>query len=329
MTYFRIPARIAGALVTMAALLFSAPPALAEGQTDKQTTVKLTYARGGGNITLLARERGEFAKRLAAQGINVEWVGPFSSHAQSIQAVVGKSADFSFGGSTTPGIAAILAGSPVVFTQFYVYQPRTSAIIARDGSGINRVEDLIGKTVAVNRSGLGEVLLVAALEKHNIERSKVKAIYLNAADAASALGSGKVDAWAWWSPAIDIARQNYKAHNVFIESEQDQIYDFSSFLTRRDFARDHPDLVKAVGAAYAAEGEWATAHPQEVEAISQATGKYSDEVKDYFISLKRQYQFYPADDAQFLQTLQNAADWLTRHKILPQAVKVTDLIAKH
>ncbi len=69
----------------------------------------------------------------------------------TLQAVTGGSADFSFGGSTTPALAAIIAGSPLVFTQFVVYEPRTTAIIARNDSGINKVEDLVGKSVAVNR----------------------------------------------------------------------------------------------------------------------------------------------------------------------------------
>ena len=79
----------------------------------------------------------------------MEWVGPFPNHAPSIQAVVGDSADFSFGGSTTPALAAILAGSPLVFAQFAGVEPRTTSIIAKDSSGINSVPDLVGKSVAV------------------------------------------------------------------------------------------------------------------------------------------------------------------------------------
>jgi len=56
----------------------------------------------------------------------------------------------------------------------------------------------VGKSVVVNRSGLGEFLLVAALEKHEVDRAKVKFVYLNPPDAAPALASGKVDAWSTW-----------------------------------------------------------------------------------------------------------------------------------
>src|SRR3984885_898401 len=114
--------------------------------------VRLTWGLSG--LNLVAKERGEFEKLLAEDGIKVEWLGPFPNHAPTLQAVTGGSADFSFGGSTTVGLAAIVPGSPLVFAQFMVYEPRTAAIIAKDDSGINRIDDLVGKSVAVNRSGL-------------------------------------------------------------------------------------------------------------------------------------------------------------------------------
>ncbi|MDR2669247.1 MAG: NrtA/SsuA/CpmA family ABC transporter substrate-binding protein [Desulfovibrio sp.] len=308
-----------------AALVSSMGPLKAVGRTTD--TVRLTYARGGGNITLLAKERGELEKHLAAQGIKVEWVGPFPSHAPSMQAVVGGSADFSFGGSTTPGLAAILAGSPLVFSQFYIYLPRTTAIIAKDPA-IKGPQDLVGKSVAVNRSGLGEMLLIAGLEKHRVDVSKVNVVYLNPPDAGPALAAGKVDAWAMWSPAVDIARQNYNAHNIYEEKDLDYLLDFSTFLIARSFAVRNPDLVRAVNEAFILEGQWASGHTTEVENICQKTGKYSDEVRDFFISLKRTYQFYPPNDVKFLADFQKAADWLSSHGVLPGPITVSEHVAQ-
>jgi sulfonate transport system substrate-binding protein len=300
-------------------------PRKAFGRTTD--TVRLTYARGGGNITLLAKERGELEKTLEKQGIKVEWIGPFPSHAPSMQAVVGGSADFSFGGSTTPGLAAILAGSPLVFSQFYIYQPRITAIIAKDPK-IKTVHDLVGKSVAVNRSGLGEMLLVAALEKYKIDKSKVNSVYLSTADAASALSADKVDAWAMWSPAVDIARQNYKAHDVFVEKDLGFMLDFSTFLIRREFSENNPDLVQAVNAAFAAEGNWATAHTRELEQICQDAGKYSDEVRDFYIANKKTYQFFAPDDAKFHEEFKKAADWLYEHDIIKQKIDPAEHVAR-
>lgn len=300
----------------------------AKAATDRVTdTVRLAWGLGG--LPLIAKQRGAFAKQLGQDGIKVEWVGPFPNHAPSIQAVVGGSADFSFGGSTTPALAAILAGSPLVFSEFAVVEPRTTAIIARDGSGINKITDLVGKTVAVNRSGLGEFLLVAALEKYHVPRSKVNVVYLNPPEAAPAFGSGQVDAWGMWSPAVDIARSQFKAHNIFLEGRDlDFQIDFSSWLITREFSQKNPGLVRAVNAAFVAEAAWASDHPTEAETIAQKQGEYSDQIRDAFIAQKRRYNLKSVNDTAFVKQLQTAADWLVAHNILPEQITVGDHLAK-
>jgi len=310
---------------TLAGLDLGEPAWSATGRTTD--LVRLTWGLSG--LNLIAKERGEFEKVLAKDGIKVEWLGPFPNHAPTLQAVTGGSADFSFGGSTTPALAAIIAGSPLVFTQFVVYEPRTTAIIAKDDSGINRIEDLVGKSVAVNRSGLGEFLLVAALEKHKVDRSAVKFVYLNPPDAAPALASGKVDAWSMWSPGVDIARLEYKAHDIFLEGRDLEFQiDYTSYLTTRKFATDNPALVRAVNDAFRAEGRWISENSKEAEYIAQRAGKYSDQVRDQFIAMNRQYRYFPVNDEKFLSELQRAADWLVARKVLPEPIKVTDHLAQ-
>lgn len=317
-----LQAAIAGAALGGAGL-----PLLAHGKSRNTDTVRLAWGKGG--LPGIARTRGEFEKTLAKDGIKVQWVGPFPNHAPSLQAVTGGSADFGFGGSTTPALAAMIAGSPLVFTQFAVVEPRSTAIIAKDGSGIDKVADLVGKTVAVNRSGLGEFLLVAALEKHGIARDKVKFVYLNPPDAGPAFAQGKVDAWSMWSPGVDIARVEYKAHDVFFEGRDlEFLIDFNSYVTHRKFAEENGDIVRAVNAAYRAEGEWITKNPKEAEILVQKDAGYSDAVRDSLIRLARRWEFHGADDARFIATFQGAADWLSERKILPQKVKVTDYIVK-
>jgi sulfonate transport system substrate-binding protein len=290
-------------------------------------TVRLGWGFGG--LPLIAKERGEFAKQLGEDGIKVEWVGPFPNHAPSIQAVTGGSSDFSFGGSTTPALAAIIAGSPLVFAQFSVVNPRTTAIIAKDGSGIEHVADLVGKTVAVNRSGVAEFLLVAALEKYKVDRSKVKVVYLNPPEAAPAFGSGQVDAWAMWSPGVDIARSQYRGHDIFVEGRDlDFQIDFGSWLITRRFSEHNPALVRAVNDAFAAEANWASEHPAEAETIAQRQGNYSDQIRDTFIAQKRRYTLKSVNDAAFVGELQTAANWLVARKVLPEPVTVTEHLAK-
>ncbi len=321
--FLRHTAFAAGAAAATATSL----PAWSARAGRNTDTVRLGWGRGG--LPLLAKERGEFEKLLAKDNIKVQWIGPFPNHAPSLQAVTGGSSDFGFGGSTTPALAAMIAGSPLVFTNFLVVNPRSTAIIAKDASGIKSVKDLVGKSVAVNRSGLGEFLLVAALEKNGVDRKLVKFVYLNPPDAAPAFSQGKVDAWSMWSPGVDIARSEYKAHDIFFEGRDlDFGIDFSSWVTSRKFADENPEIVRAVNSAFVAEGQWASAHPVEAEKINQREASYSDAVRDVQAGYKRTYDFHGVDDAKFIKSLQFAADWLSERQILPKKIAVVDYLAK-
>ena len=315
--------------ITRRALLaapLAALPLAARADGRSTDTVRLCYGLSG--LPLLAKQRGAFADLLARDGIKAQWVGPFPAHAPSLQAVVGGSADVSFGGSSTPAFASLLAGSPLVFTQFAVADPRTTAIIARNGSGIDHVGDLAGKSVAVNRSGLGEFLLVAALEKYGVDRSKVRFVYLNPPEAAPAFASGQVDAWSMWSPQVDIARHQFKAHTIFLEGQElDFQIDVSSFLMPKRFVRDNPVIVRAVNAAYAAEAAWASDNTVEAERLAQAQGGYDDALRDEYVALRRRYLVYATTDDRFVMQLQKATEWLVKRRVLPESLTVRDYLA--
>jgi sulfonate transport system substrate-binding protein len=322
--------RAAGGLLAGAATgsLIPASARAADRKLTRNTDlVRVSWGYGG--LPDISRQRGVFEKTLAAKGIKVEWVGPFPNHAPSIQAVVGGSADFGFWGSTTPALASMLAGSPIVFNAFDVYAPRSTAIIVKNASGIHSVADLVGRKVAVNRSGLGEFLLIAALEKHHVDRDKVQFVYLNPPDAAPAFAQGKVDAWSMWSPAVDIARFNNDAKDIFNEGRDlDFLIDYSSLVTRRKFTEENSELIRAVIDAYYADGAWQSANAAESERLVQREAKYPDQVRDYLASLKRVNQFHEPDDAAFIAQFQRAADWLAERKIIHSRIKVADYSIK-
>ncbi|MCB4320727.1 aliphatic sulfonate ABC transporter substrate-binding protein [Alcaligenes sp. 13f] len=320
-------------LLTRRSLLKAGGAALASGlvlpafsrsalANDTQT-VRLGWGPGG--IPPIARRRGELEKRLLAQGIKVQWVGPFPNHAPSMQAIVGGSADFSFWGSTTPALAAMLAGSPLVFASFNVYSPRSTQIIVKKNSGIDQVSDLVGKRIAVNKAGLGEFLVVAALEKHNIDLKDVQFVYLNPPDAGPAFASNKVDAWAMWSPGVEISLIANDAKSLFFEGKDlDFLIDYSSLVVARDFAEKQPALVRAVLDAYYEEGKWISEHPEEAEELARQENGYSEAVRDLLISYRRQNRFYEAGDQNFMADFQRAADWLAERKIIKAPIKVSD-----
>jgi sulfonate transport system substrate-binding protein len=326
MTYNGMKRRKMLQLASAGALSLALPP-LARKAYGAADTIRITYQRNN-NITYMARERGEFAKRLAQRGFEVEWVGPFPNHAPALQAVVGGSADMGFGGSCSVGLASIIAGSPLVFALLGEMVPRSAVVMTKDPA-IRGVPDLIGKTVACNRSGLGELVTVGALEKYGIDRTKVKFLYMNPPDGALAFSSGKVDAWAMWSPVADITLEREKgARVIFTETDVDIELDHTGYLCTREFAENSVPLLRAFIETIREEADWYNSHHREVETLGRELGGYSEAVMEHFINQNKRFNLRQVDDEEFLDRFQKTADWLSDHQVLPRKIKVRDYLAK-
>jgi sulfonate transport system substrate-binding protein len=285
--------------------------------------VRLTY----GAISV-PKTRGVFEKTLNDQGIDVEWVGPFPNHAPTLQAVATNTADFSFGGSSTPADQALLSGNKLVYVAWSKSTPRTSSILVRPQSGITDVKGLAGRKVAVNKAGLGEFLLVAALEKYGVPRDSVTFTYLNPPDAAPAFGAGKVDAWSIWSGPLELAEVQYDAKRIFTDGDElDKQIDFGTYLVREDYAKKEADTIRKVIAAYKAEQDWANANPAEAQKIGNAVSKYPQPVVDKLVQQNVQVTWSLINDDGIAQ-LQAGADWLSDHKVLSDKISIADHAVK-
>ena len=281
--------------------------------------VRLTYG-----VISVPKTRGVFERTLAEQGIDVEWIGPFPNHAPTLQAVATGTADFSFGGSSTPADQALLSGNKLTYVAWATTRPRLSSILALPNSGITSVKDLAGRKVAVNKAGLGEFLLVAALEKYGVPRESVTFTYLNPPDAAPAFGSGKVDAWGIWSGPMELAEVKYGARRIFTDGEElDRQIDFSTYLVREDYARKEADTIRKVIAAYKAEADWVNAHQAEAQKIGNAVSKYPDAVVEKIVAGNVQTTWSLINDDGIAQ-LQAGADWLSERKVLSDKIKIAD-----
>jgi sulfonate transport system substrate-binding protein len=297
----------------------AAPAGTGAAASGERKLVRLTYS-----ASTLAKARPSFEQGLKAQGIDVEWVGPFPNHAPTLQAVVGNTADFSFGGSSTPADQAIISGSPLKYVAWGVTKPRTTAILALPDSGITSVKDLKGKSVAVNKAGLGEFLLVAALEKYKIDKNDVRFVYLNPPEAAPAFAAKQVDAWSIWSGPLEKSEIENEAKAIFIEGDEiDRQIDFTTYLVREDYAEEEADTIRKVILAYKAQTDWANQNKVEAQKIVNEVAKYSQPVVDKIISKNTETAWNFIDD-KAISDLQYGADWLAERGVLSEEIDIAE-----
>jgi sulfonate transport system substrate-binding protein len=244
--------------LTLILVLF-ALPAVAGAET-----IRIGWLRAPNDLTL-ARAHGSLEKALAAQGVTVEWAGPFAAAAPAMEAMNAGAIDIT-AGSSTSSITALAAGVPMVVFAYQPMSPASEAILVPRTSNIRTLRDLEGHTVAVNRGGTGEYLLMRALDRNGVDPARVRRVYLSPSDSGPSFLAGRVDAWATWDPFVAIGIAAYGgrvlADGAAIQSENAVV-----LIASKAFASRHAGLLRSVFGVLQAENAWSLTHKAEAGAI--------------------------------------------------------------
>ncbi|MEU6658064.1 NrtA/SsuA/CpmA family ABC transporter substrate-binding protein [Streptomyces sp. NPDC046821] len=206
---------------------------------------------GNSGVLALGKKDGSLDRALAKVHAKVEWTGSAGPFAPAAQAMNAGQLDIATG-SITSGITSLAQTPGFAFFSATAPDPVGEGILARKGSGIDRIEDLVGKKVAVNQGGTGEYLLLKALADHHIPADKVERVYLRPDQTAAVFNTGKVDAWAVWS-TYAVAELGGGKAKFIADGKQIGSDNYSLNAVRTDFAKQHPEVVKALY-AYLHEG---------------------------------------------------------------------------
>ncbi len=102
------------------------------------------------------------------------------------------------------------------------------------GPKFKTVEELRGKSIALEQFSVSHFILINVLAKHGMTQNDVKIVNLSAGDAAAAFMTGRVDAAVLWNPWIHQIEVSGKGHTLF---------------TSKDLPGMVPDLLVARSAA--------------------------------------------------------------------------------
>jgi len=144
-----------------------------------------------------------------------------------------------------------------------------------DGSGqmmvkdpaIKTVQDLVGKTIAINTlAGINEVAVRTTLGKEGVDASTVKFIEVPIPSMPAALDEGQADAVMVGEPFVTIAARA-GAHPLPV-SYASMAHDlpFAGWFTTEKFVEDHRDVVDRFTAGLTRSLEYAEANPAEARA---------------------------------------------------------------
>ena len=256
---------VLGAVLALS--LCAAGPATAAETTE----VRLDWATYN-PLSLLLKERGYVEEALKPKGIKVHWVQSLGSN---------KALEFLNAGAidigSTAGAAALVArinGNPI--KAIYAFsRPEWTALVTRKDAGITKPADLKGKRVAVTRGTDPHIFLIRALQGAGLTEKDAKLVLLQHPDGRTALDRGDVDAWAGLDPMMAAA----EIENGDVLFFRDAAANTWGVLDVREaFAKENPDLVKAVVAAYEKVRAEAQADPAALKAALVTATKLPEPV---------------------------------------------------
>jgi taurine transport system substrate-binding protein len=188
-----------------------------------------------------------------AIGRTVDW-RKFDSGADVIAAIAGGSIDIGLVGSSPLAVAAT---NKLPIETFLISDEigDAEALVVRNGSGIEKPEDLAGKTVAVPFVSTTHYSLLAALKHWGIEPSKLKIVNIRPPEIAAAWARGDIDAAYVWDPALGAIKETGKVLVSSADVAKWGSPTFDAWIVRKEFAEKNPEavtaFVKVTGAAYA------------------------------------------------------------------------------
>lgn len=256
-------------LLAAAALGLSGGPAAV--RAAEVSEIRLDWATYN-PVSLLLKDKGFLEEALKPKGIKVRWVQSLGSN-KALEFLNGGAIDF----GSSAGAAALLArinGNPVKVIYAYS-RPEWTALVTRKDTGIAKPADLKGKRVAVTRGTDPHIFLVRALQSAGLTEKDAKLVLLQHPDGRTALDRGDVDAWAGLDPMMAAA----EIENGDVLFYRDPAANTWGVLdVREDFAKEHPDLVRTVVAAYEEARAFALKNPDALKDALIAATKLPDPV---------------------------------------------------
>ncbi|WP_447776155.1 aliphatic sulfonate ABC transporter substrate-binding protein [Pseudomonas chlororaphis] len=251
---FRFPLARARYLLGACALALSLQP-LAQAAESPPAEVHLDYAYYS-PVSLVLKRFGFLEKALPQT--KVSWVLSQGSN-RSLEYLNSGGVDF----ASSASLAAVLSranGSPI--KSVYVYsRAEWTALVVRKDSPYRTVADLKGKKIAATKGTDPYLFTLRSLQQAGLKKDDVELVHLQHPDGRTALEKGDVDAWAGLDPHMAASEVQAGSRLLYRNSAFNS---YGVLSVTEQYAKEHPQTIATVLAAYEQAREWSLKHPDEL-----------------------------------------------------------------
>ncbi len=302
------------ALVALLVVLVAGP-----APSQLLTTIRIaTTPIDAGSEPYYAQAMGFFKK----VGINVE-ITPISNGAGVAAAVAGGAADI--GQSNIVSLAAAHdRGVPFVIiapASLYTSRVPQSALVVAKNSPLRTARDLDGKTLAA--AGLKTIAQIGPqvwIDRNGGNSASIKWVEMPFSATADAVASGRVDAALLSEPELGDALTNGSVRVLsYCYDAIGRDFLIGAWFSTADWAKAHPDLVRAYANVMSQTARWARANPQQSAKILE------QETKVRITPVTKRVLFGERLDPAAVQPLIDVA---ARYGLLKTSFPAAEIIAK-
>lgn len=225
--------KLLAALVGTAAVVLSG----GAGAAEKKVTVGYQTDALPSSVAIA---NGEFQK---ATGYDIDF-RKFNSGADVFSAIASGDVQVGYVGSS-PLAAATSRGLDVKAFQLASISGTDEALVVRNGSGIESVNDLKGKKLAAAPVSTDHYQLLALIKSQGLSEKDVQVFTIPQPEIVAAYNRGDIDGGFVWDPALTELKKNGKVLVTSRDVAEKGAPTFSAWVASSNFAKDNPDFLKA------------------------------------------------------------------------------------
>jgi ABC-type nitrate/sulfonate/bicarbonate transport system substrate-binding protein len=223
---------------------------------------------------LYALRTGMFARA----GLDVQ-LDKTSPNGAAIAAAVSAGAYDIGKSSITPMFDAYLHGVPfwiIGTASIYESKKPYAGILVPKDSGITSVKDFVGKPGVIGLSfvhNMTQLAIVKELDEAGLDYHALKFVEIPMSTAMAAMDQGRVIAAEASLPPMQAALDTGRFRLLAVNDAIAPAFTYSVWFVRKDFAKEHPDVVRTFNRVQTEAAKYTNAHPAEtVQMLSDFNG---------------------------------------------------------
>lgn len=219
-----------------------------------------------------------------------------------------------------PAVTPAAAGAPIVVVAPVGSGAGNEKIVVT--KGIEKPEDLVGKRVGFQYGSQAHLIYLKVLAKYGISPSGVTAVNVKAEALPAALARGDIQAVVVWEPHAGKAVEAAPGSRVLMSSTG--LTRNSQVVTmRRDFVKADPASAQKILRALLRATDFIAKNPDRAAEDTAAIGKLEPALVRKLMPI---FAYRMVIDDQFVQEMQDDADFLFQQGMVKRQVQARDFI---